>query len=437
MTGWYAFWEFKNNGIRSVAPALDFLPFGAGNGEDYKNAAKIADYFLEKDGGEKTFLVLFQNNLEIRPGGGFIGAFGIIKTEDGKVSSIETHDLSNFDGRIPEGIEPPYPMKETLKIKSWKLRDSNYSPDFETNAKKAEEFYYLGQGQENFDGIVGITTNVLSSILAVTGPVELADYPGTYDSQNAVITLEYQVEKAFEEQGIDRGERKSVMRELAEEIEMKADALPIAKKLDLAKTILNDLNKKEIQLYFKDAEMQNVAMDAGWSGEVDRSWDGDYLMMVDANLGAFKSDYYVNRSADYTVDLSKDVPTAHLKITYRHTAKQRDWMTRDYLSYLRVYVPEGAWLSEWKNFENPKFGSELGRKYFGGIVKVPIGQERAVELSYVLPENIGDVFYDLKTQKQSGILDVPVSVHVIAKDGSKKDYDFRMNSDIVLSELGK
>ena len=433
---WAAFWEFKNSGIQRMAPALEFVPFVGGDGEDYKNAAKISDYLLKKDGEEKTFMVLFQNNLELRPGGGFIGTFGILKMKDGKMVSIETHDLSNFDRLIPEGMEPPYPMREALGVKSWKLRDSNYSPSFEVNAQKAEEFYRLGGGQENLDGVIGITTNVLESILKVTGPIKLEDYPGTYDSENGVITLEYQVEKAFEQQGIERVERKSVMRELAEEIEKKVSTLPINRKLGLAKTILEDLNKKEIQLYFKDVEIQKIAVAAGWSGEVDSSWGKDYLMMVDANLGSFKSDYYVNRAVDYVVDLSGEVPVAKLKITYKHTAKQKDWMTRNYFSYLRVYVPRGSWLTQWQNFDDVRFGEELGRQYFGGGVNVPIGQEKTIELVYNLPKGIGsDSAYDLKIQKQSGVLDIPVGVHVKDKNGVWKDYEFRMNSDVVLGRL--
>jgi hypothetical protein len=434
LAGWFLFWEMRNKGIESIVPVLETIPFFDGEGEDYKNALKIAGKILAKDDSEKVFMVLFQNNMEIRPGGGFIGAFGILKIKNGEITSIETHDLSNFDARIPDTVEPPYPMKETLGIKSWKLRDSNYSPDFETNAKKAEEFYYMGQGGEKFDGIIGITTNVFSSILKVTGPVQLPDYPGTYDSENAVITLEYQVEKDFENQGIDRGDRKSIMTELAQEIENKISSLDSKGKINLGKEIINDLNKKEIQLYFKEQELQEVVRNAGWDGKVKESSD-DYLMLVDANLGAFKSDYYVQRKVEYVLDFFKEIPTATLKINYNHTAKQKDWMTRDYLSYLRVYVPKDAWLSSSENFGDPKFGNEFGKKFFGGIVKVPIGSEKLVTITYTLPKEITEENYDLLIQKQSGILDVPYKVTITGKDGAKKEKEFRLNSDTVLSEI--
>ncbi|EKE16347.1 MAG: hypothetical protein ACD_11C00020G0052 [uncultured bacterium] len=433
--GWYEYLQIDREKISSViAPVLEFLPFDSENTDEYKNAAKISSYFLKKDGQEKTFLLLFQNNMEIRPGGGFIGAFGILKMKDGEALSVETHDLSNFDARIPDTVEPPYPMKETLRIKSWKLRDSNYSPDFEINAKKAEEFYHLGGGQEKFNGVIGITTNVLVSMLKVVGPIKLPDYPGVYDADNAVLMLEYQVEKAFEQQGIDRGERKLILKEMAEEIKNKVENLSISKKMELAKTILNDLKTKDIQFYFSDSELQNIARESNWTGAVDQQWTRDYLMTVDANLGAFKSDYYVQRSFKYSVDLSKEKPEVTLEITYNHTAKQKDFMTKDYLSYLRVYVPKGSWLVDSENFPNPRFGEELERKYFGAIVKVPLGTSKTIKLVYTLPEEIKNGEYDLKIQKQAGLNDVPVDIQIKFRDGSEKKLDFKLNQDFILGE---
>lgn len=408
---------------------VDTLPVD----EKYKTVSYLTEYLLREDGVEKTFLVLFQNNMEIRPGGGFIGSFGIVKIKDGHVSQMQIHDTGNFDGRIPNTIKPPYPMEQTVKVKSWKLRDSNYSPDFIVNAKKAEEFYYMGKGEEKFDGVIGITTNVLSSFLKVTGPVEIEGYPGTYGDENAVLALEYQVEKGYAEQNIARGDRKSVMDILAKEVMKKVETLGTKEKFQLSKILLEDLNNKYIQLYFKDPDLQRRVEAVNWAGEADTSWGKDYLMAVDANLGAWKTDYYIQRSMDYTVDLSGENPKALLKITYAHTATQRDYMTKDYLSYFRVYVPQGSWLVDLKNADDPRFGEELGKKYFGFFVYVPMGQTKTIEINYTLPKEIKNGKYDLKIQKQAGIKEVPVEVHVLDKEG-EKDYSIQLHEDFVLGE---
>jgi len=426
LAGFYFFLQIRKDGLGG---AVEYLPIGQEN----RTIAVLANYFYQKDDVERTFLILFQNNMEIRPGGGFIGSFGIVKVKNGEMTMMQIHDLSNFDARIPNGVDTPYPMKETLRVSDWKLRDSNYSPDFAVNAKKAEEFYYMGKGEEKFDGIMGITTNVLTSFLKVTGPISVQGYPGTYADENAVLALEYQVEKAFDEQGIPRGERKSIMKDIAQEILKKVFALNSAQKLELYNIITDDLNKKDIQLYFKDPVLSETVQKANWGGLMDSTWQDDYVMTVDANLGAYKSDYHVKRSMVYTIDLWKDVPTATLRITYKHTATQKDYMTKDYLTYLRVYLPEGAWFTGGKNFNSPKFGTELDRKYFGSIVKVPLGQTKTVEIEYTLPAEIKES-YNLKIQKQAGINDEPVEIHVIGADGSKKDYSTVLNSDFILEK---
>ena len=432
---WFLFWNTKNNGISStVADMMRFAPISSQQKKQYQALATIGDFFLKKDGQEKTLLVLFQNNLEIRPGGGFIGAFGIVKIKDGKVISTETQDLSNFDAGIPNNIDPPYPMREIGYVDYWKMRDSNFSPDFETDAQKATEFYHLGGGQEKIDGVVGVTSNVLTSLLKITGPVQIEGYPGSYDSSNAIIALEYQVEEAFENQGIDRTYRKSIMSDLAEEIEKRIVTLGVTQKIELAKVLLDDLSKKDIQLQFNDQNLQTSAQSASWAGNVDQSWNKDFLMVSDANLGAFKSDYYVKRSIDYSADLSQIIPTAKLKITYQHTATQKDWMTRDYLTYLRVYVPQGSQIVNSQNFDNVRIGNEFGKTYFGALVKVPIGTTKTVEIDYTLPESIKEN-YDLMIQKQAGVSGVPLSVHITNSTNSNQTFSALLDRDLVMSEL--
>ncbi|TAK95173.1 DUF4012 domain-containing protein [Patescibacteria group bacterium] len=432
LVGWFFFWQVKSRGIQSVGSVVRFLPIASDAKQELKTLASLADHFLQSDGREQTFLILFQNNMELRPGGGYIGSFGIVKIKSGKVTALQIHDLSNFDGRVPDVVPPPYPMAETLHIPSLKLRDSNYSPDFVENAKQAEYFYYLGKGEEQFDGVVAVNANVLTSFLKATGPVQIEGYPGEYGSENAILALEYQVEKGYDDQGIPKGDRKSVMSPLAQAIIAKIYQLDVSGKIELAKILAEDLNRKDIQLYFHDPVLQQSVAAAGWAGTVDQAWRGDYLMVVDANLGAYKSDYYMRRSLNYSVDLSQAKPVAHLKITYTHTAMQRDWMTKDYLTYVRVYVPDGSWLINSQNAGEARYGNELGKKYFAFLVPVKLGETKTIELEYALPDHFSSDKYSLKIQKQPGTADVPVKVQVVAPSGSQQDFDVVLNKDIEL-----
>lgn len=404
--------------------------------DDLATLSKLAGSFMNTGGEERVFLVLFQNNMELRPGGGFIGSFGILKVKDGSVASFVSHDVVNFDGRIPDTVPAPYPLPETLGVKSLKLRDSNVSPDWSVNAKQAEDFYHMGKGEETFDGVIGITTNVLTSFLSVVGPVEVPGYPGTYDAETGVLDLEYQVEQAFYKQGITRGERKSIMNLLGNIILEKAKALPISGKYELFRVVLDDLHKKDIQISFHDSELQQIVRSAGWSGEIDREWERDYLLLVDSNMNSFKTDYRMRRKMDYTIDLSGTTAKATLVVTYEHTAKEKDYMTKDYQSFSRIYVPEGSWLESVAGNAKPAvFGSELGKKYFGALVQVPLGATRSVTWNYVLPKDFDMENYDLLIEKQPGLNDVPVTVTLKGRNGMTEEKSLTLNRPTVWSAL--
>lgn len=434
LAGWFVYWEAKHQGLGSLSGIMDKLPVSRDLKGDAAAVGFLADSVMDTGGEERVYLVLFQNNLEIRPGGGFIGSFGILKVRDGQVTEFSNHDSGIFDGRIPDTVSPPYPMKETLNIPSWKLRDSNWEPDFPTNAKKAVEFYELGQGGEKFDGIVGITTDVLTSFLSVTGPIEVPGYPGTYSAENAVIDLEYQVEKGYADQGIAVGERKSVMGILGDAVLARVRELSPQDLFRLFQVVLDDLDRKDIQLYFTDAELQAQVVSAGWAGAFDGAWPDDFLMAVDANLNSWKSDAVVERSLSYEIDLSTETPKARATVRYEHTGKVRDFMTKDYQTFLRLYVPEGSWLrSVSGNAKDPVFGDFMGKKYFGVLVHVPLGTSKDVSFEYDLPKDIDRDLYDLKIGKQAGLRGVPVTITVIGKDGVKKQTVLDLNRDYVYS----
>jgi hypothetical protein len=435
LLSWFVFWEVKNQGWLRLADFSSVLPVSREHRSDIEALSLIADKLHQTNGEVRTFLILFQNNLELRPGGGFIGSFGILKVRDGAVVEFSTHDTANFDGRIPSTVAPPYPMGTLLRIDSWKLRDSNFSPDFPTNARQAMAFYALGEGQEHFDGVIGITTEVLESVLSLTGPVTLEGFPGTYSAEKAVLDLEYQVEQGYRTQNIAVGERKSVLKTLGDAILAKVEALSVNEKYTLFMMVLDSLHEKAIQVYFTDEYLQGVVTDASWDGAVDTTWQDDSFMLVDANLGALKSDYHMRRRIEYLVDLSGETAKATLKITYTHTGVARDWYTKDYVTYLRAYLPEGSFITSVTNADIPVYGNELGKKYVGVIVGVPLASEKTVTFEYTLPKTLemGE-WYNLKVTKQAGVTGTPLNVTIIDKQGNIKSFNETLNRDFILSE---
>jgi hypothetical protein len=214
-----------------------------------------------------------------------------------------------------------------------------------------------------------------------------------------------------------------------DEVLKKTVTLSKLEKVKLAESLIADLNNKSVQLYFYDKDEQDLTEKLGWSGEMDNNWSDDYLMVVDANVGAYKSDYFIKRSMSYSVDLTKDIPEATLKITYNHTAKEKNWFVRNYLTYLRLYLPKGSIITNFANNTDVDYGEEFNKKLGGSFIEVPINTNKTIEIKYNLPKEFKSKDYKLKIQKQSGSGSVPTVIDIKLANGESLHFDLNLNKD--------
>ncbi len=425
--------EFTSKSLAVFEKVSRLLPIEPDTKKEIKVASQLADILTKQDDLTRTFLVLLQNNMELRPGGGFLGQYAILEIKNGEVISTFVEDANLLDQRIYAKIPAPYPFKRMMQIKKWKFRDSNFSPDFPTNAEKAEYFYSLARGKKDFDGVIAINADVLNHILELTGPIRVPGYSATFTSQDASIKLEDIVEKVYlANPDMDSRNRKAILKSMASVIIDKLSSLQNIPRL--AKFAQEELHNKNIMLYFKDSDLQSLVQSVHWDGSVSQDWGNDYLMLVDANMGALKSDYYIRRSLNYEIDFTQEKPIATVKYLYKHTATHGDWRTSDYHSYIRLYVPQGSNLIERKMVSYPLIEEDFGKTYFGFIVHVLINRETEALIKYELPDYITPDNYELLIQKQSGIGTVPVTIHLKTSEGEftqqgelKKDLKFTLD----------
>ena len=425
--------EFAAKSLAIFEKVSRLLPIEPDTKKEIEVTSQLVDELTKKDDRTRTFLVLLQNNMELRPGGGFLGQYAILEIKNGEVISTFVEDANLLDQRIYAKIPAPYPFKRMMQIKKWKFRDSNFSPDFPTNAEKAEYFYGLARGKKDFDGVIAVNADVLNHILELIGPIQVPGYAATFTSQNASTKLEDIVERRYlANPNLDDRNRKLILKKMASVIIEKLSSLQNIPRL--AKFTQEELRNKDIMLYFEDSNIQSSVQSVHWGGSVSQDWGKDYLMLVDANMGALKSDYYIRRSIDYEVDFTQEKPIATVKYLYRHTATHGDWHTSDYHSYIRLYVPKGSNLIERKMVSYPLINEDFGKTYFGFIVHVLINRETEALIKYELPDYITPDNYQLLIQKQSGIGNIPVTIRLktadeeITRQGElKKDLKFEID----------
>jgi hypothetical protein len=374
---------------------------------------------------EKPYLFLFQNNTELRPGGGFIGTYGILTLANGEIKNFTTDNVYNLDKEGHGDPNPPGPIKQYIN-KQWFFRDANWSPDFPTSAQKAEEFYHSEGGKGNFAGVIAVTPSLLQSLLEVTGPIKVAGYSNQFTKDNTVDQLEYIVERGFNSLGLPEKDRKDIIGAFSSKVLDELFKLPKEKWLDFGTLVIDEFHKKQAAIYVHDSAIQQVLEDQDWDSRI-KTTDGDYVEYVDANLASLKSDPAVKRSIDYEVDASNlDNITATVTMTYNHTGKF-DWKTTRYNTYTRLYAPDGSQfldLGGQKNSGEKQYNdatkaditSELGKSVFGGYKSIEPGHTETMSFQYKLPARIADQIrngtYTLIFQKEAGTPNNGLHIHL-------------------------
>ncbi|MDD5043408.1 MAG: DUF4012 domain-containing protein [Patescibacteria group bacterium] len=381
----------------------------------------------------KTYLFLLQNNHEIRPTGGFIGTFGIVKLDSGDLVTFATDNIYKLDFSVINTLKvnPPEPLKKYLLGQNgWFLRDSNWSPDFPTSARQAEWFYnqeiqsHLNKGEDDIwkatvepkiDGVIAITPNLIRDLLKLVGQIKIDGQ--IFDAENLVEALEYQVEKGYYEQGVPDIQRKEIVGKLAVELKKRLFELPSSRWPEALDILKKNLNEKQVLVYDNSADLQMLVDENNWGGALVK-YDGDYLSVIDSNMASLKTDQVMARKINYTVSVEGDDLIAEAGITYTNNGNF-SWKTTRYRTYTRFYVPQGSELIEVRGaMENDKVkdperkpgqadvGEELGKTYFGAFVAVEPGETRSLSVKYRLPKWVKTKYdlglYKLFVQKQSG-----------------------------------
>lgn len=431
-------WYIKNNSKEFAISSLNvfqkvsqILPLSPDTKKEVEVVNDLVNKYTATDNVERTFLVLLQNNYEIRPGGGFLGQYAIVKVKNGAVTSTKFEDANLLDQRIDAKVTPPAALTRKLQIKKWKFRDSNFSPDYPTNVEKALYFYRLAGGGsgEQFDGVIAINADVFNHVLELTGPITPSGYNTTFTKDDGARKLEEVVEKAYLGENVSaeaKQARKNIMKVLTAELSDKLMTLGNIPRI--AELGLEELRNKNVMVWIRDEAIQKKIAEVKWDGAVNQTWNKDYLMFVDANLGGLKTDYHVYRGIDYTVDFTTGgKPFATAVYTYNNKAPRADWQTTDYHTFVRLYVPKGSVYKERFMINAVTNGEELGHYFMGGYVDAEIGQgDVTTTLKYELPDTIKPENYELMIQKQSGIKPLPVHIKLITPNGT-----FEQESEII------
>jgi hypothetical protein len=411
-----------------------------------KPLLEVAPYLLGTE-GPRTYLVLFQNDKELRPTGGFITAYSIATVQNGKFEPKSSSDIYDLDAKYKPTVAAAKPIVDYIKgpyliSKNLRLRDMNWSPDFAESMKLfAQESKSVGVN--NVDGIIAVDTQTLVNLLDAIGPIGV---PG-FGNFSTAITPEcncpqviYELESFADVEGpvvwsqdepgkiifapANYGNRKGIIGPLMNSILSNALGQPKEKIPGLFQAGFNSVLEKHVLVYMFDEKVQKAVEAAGYGGTI-ANYDGDYLAINDANLGGRKSNLYVKQEVAEEVTASKDGTIEKtLTITYKNPEKQDGWLNSILPSWVRIYVPKGSTLTSIDGLEDKSEPyEEFGKTVFAGLYRLRPQGVSKITVKYKLPfKATGEL--KMFIQKQPGTDSPTYSVQV-----GKQLEEFQLTTD--------
>ena len=435
--------------------------------------------------GPRTYLILAQNEDELRPTGGFISGAGFITVEQGHIIEVDFIDANLVDDYLHKPYpEPPRPLFDYMGSEIWLFRDANWSPDFPTSARQAAYFYEYGQGVP-VDGVIALDQRAVELLVTGIGEVHIQGMNEPITAANV---------RQFMREAWNPGEsgatiewffsRKDFIKQLATAILNRIESDPGSVDwVQVAKGTYQALEGHHLLIFADDADASSALAQAGWDGAIRKS-DGDYLMVVDANIGFNKVNALVAEEMDYRVTLHADgTASAELSLAYTHQGQRENvrcrhlvpyaddttyaaLMHRCYYDYLRTYVPAGSVLrtatphptpgeyllrGESSDGQAATLDDEAGKAVFAQFFVVEYGQALTTRFEYDLPQVVqaddGQHSYTLLIQKQGGTDATPASVTITLPpnadllavtpppktiDATSLTFDLQLSTDILI-----
>lgn len=370
---------------------------------------------------KKDYLLLFQNDAELRPTGGFLTAYAILSIDNGKFSTSNSNDIYSLDNRFGNRLKAPEPILNYHKnVFNWHLRDMNLSPDFKVSMDTFLENYGKIEDLSKIDGIIAVDTKILVNILKVLGPIGVSgfgNFSAEIDKRCDCPQVFYELERQITQPiAAIRTERKAVLGPLMHSILLNAMGSPRKQWPLLMNVIFTDIAEKHLLLYFFDEEIQKTMEVLNASGRI-KEYDGDYLHVNDSNFAGAKSNMFIRESFIQDIEVAGDgTVTKTLTIDYKNPAPASNCnleagelcLNGLYRDWVRVYVPKGSELIEIKGSEvAAKTYEDLGKTVFEAFYgdQSPLRPEGTAQLTfkYRLPFKVekGQP-YKILIQKQPG-----------------------------------
>ena len=389
--------------------------------KDGKPILTKTSWLLGKDEPRNYFL-MFQNDAELRPTGGFWTAYGTITVNNGKITPGVSSNIYDLDARFNSTIPAPRPIKAYhINVPYLNLRDLNVSPDFPTAIEEFLGYYQKMYPKEKIDAVIALDTNVLVDLVEVLGRIGVPAY-GNFSSEpdkrcDGCPQIIYQLEWiAGRPRDYIETDRKGFLGPLMNSILSNAMGSGKDKLGPLAQAGFKNVYQKHVLFYFTDPEMQEAAELANIAGKISQTEASvDYFHLNDANMSAAKTNLFLQQKIKHEIIVKDEKVNHKVTVTYINPSKASNCNLEKgdlclnapkYRNWFRFYVPQGSQMVKMTGSEvEPVLYEELGKQVFEGFYgnKYPLYAQSSLKTSVQYTSSVAPSSdYQLLLQKQPG-----------------------------------
>ncbi len=371
-------------------------------------------------GQPRAYLVAYQDKLELRATGGFIGSLGLLHVTRGHVRQ-QFAGADFISGKQGIGATENFSYASPMPIHlynyepSWLFRDSNWSPDFPTTAQ-LEAFFFRRDTGRTVDGVIDMTADGTADLLRATGPISIPEYGRTVSASTVASLADYYAH--FAELRVAPGSGPNFGPQTAGDFDtrrkqfigivgrhvLEAVMNPTIDTLLRLSTSLSDaFARRDILIYQVDPRAEALVRRIKAGGEINPT-KSDYLYVVDTNIGYTKNNEFVHLSTSDHVRIRPDrwldtrltirlhnnpAPTSYQRLGWWGPGGGSLGGWDDYATFIRVFVPLGAQLIDQSGWTQPwTGGTAYGKTMFCGYLIVRRGRSATIRLHYVVPPNV-------------------------------------------------
>jgi hypothetical protein len=371
----------------------------------------------------KKYMILFQNDKELRPTGGFITGYAIINVNQGIISVEKSADIYPLDATISNKPAAPAPiLKYFPGVYQYNLRDSNLSPDFVVSMQTFNSMYQTAGEYEPVDGIIAIDTDVLVSTIKILdnnvsagGQTFTTDPDAQCNCPEVIYALEDSISRPVD---YFTTTRKSILGSLLQAIMVKAlSSSPKKYWGSLFQDFITETQQKHVLFDLNDPTAQQGIDSLNAAGQV-VPFSGDYLYINETNFSGAKVNIFMQEQVTNSYSIGSDGTISKtVTINYKDPFPPSDCslasgglcLNAEYRDWFRVLVPQGSVLQSSNGSQVPiSTYTDLGKTFFDGFITVRPEGIATLTLTYTLPFKLSKGSpLPVLIQKQPGTYDTP------------------------------